>query len=184
MIKKVLMITVFLGLFSGCVTIDPKGRGYSLAIPMSVINATLADKFPVDQTLKYGIVSGNLNISNPNIFGKSGSDKLGVGTSFKFTNFLIPNGISGGITLVSGVRYDASTQNLYLKNPMVDKISFQNQSLLAKLPTGIKNAIGTLIAETIAKKPIYNLRKSKSVVTGFIRAIDVRNGQVYLTFGL
>ncbi len=184
MLKKILMIGTFLGLFSGCVAVDPQGRGYSIAIPMSVINSTLAEKFPVERKLTYGIVSGNLNISNPNVLGKSGSDKLGVGTSFKFTNFLIPNGISGTINLASGIRYDAKSQNLYLKNPMVETIKFQNQSLMKNLPNGIQNAIGLLIAETIAKKPIYNLKKRGSVVSGFIRGIDVRNGQVYLTFGL
>jgi hypothetical protein len=67
---------------------------------------------------------------------------------------------------------------------MVSKIEFQNQSLLKSLPEGIQNVIGTIIAETIAKKPIYNLKKSTGVATGFVRGIDVRNGQIFVTFGL
>ncbi len=184
MLKKILIIGAFIGLFSGCVTVDPQGRGYSIAIPMSVINSTLSEKFPVNEKLTYGIISGNLNISNPNVLGKSGSDKLGVGTSFKFTNFLVPNGISGSINLASGIRYDAKTQNLYLKNPMVETVKFQNESILKSLPNGIQNAIGILIAETIAKKPIYNFKKKGSIVSGFVRGIDIRNGQIFLTFGL
>ncbi len=184
MLKKILVIGVFLGLLNGCVGVDPQGRGYSIAIPLNVINSTIASNFPVNEKLKYGIVSGNLNISNPNILGKQGSNKLGVGTSFKFTNFLIPNGISGTINLASGIRYNANNRNLYLKNPMVNSIKFQNQSLISKLPNGIQNAIGMLISETIAKKPIYNLQKSTGVATNFVRGIDVRNGQVFVTFGL
>jgi len=184
MLKKILMVVVFLGLFSGCVGVDPQGRGYSVAIPLNVINSTLAQNFPVDEKLKYGIISGNLNISNPNVLGKSGSDKLGVGTSFKFTNMFIPNGITGSINLASGIRYDANSKNLYLKNPMVKSIQFQNQSLISKLPAGIQNAIGVVISETIAKKPIYNLEKSTGIATSFVRGIDVRNGQVFITFGL
>jgi len=184
MLKKILVIGVFLGLLSGCVGVDPQGRGYSIAIPLNVINSTIASNFPVNEKLKYGIVSGNLNISNPNILGKQGSNKLGVGTSFKFTNFLIPNGISGTINLASGIRYNANNRNLYLKNPMVNSIKFQNQSLISKLPNGIQNAIGMLISETIAKKPIYNLQKSTGVATNFVKGIDIRNGQVFLTFGL
>ena len=183
MLKKIIVIGAFLGLFSGCVGVDPQGRGYSFAIPMSMVNSTLAEKFPVDRQLKYGIVSGTLNISNPNILGQKGKDKLGVGTAFKFTNFLIPNGISGDIQLASGVSYDAKSQNLFLKNPMVSRIKFQNQSLMKNLPNGIQNAIGTIIAETIAKKPIYNLKKASSV-SGLVRGIDVRNGQIFVTFGL
>ena len=184
MFKKVLVIGLFLGILSGCVSVDPQGRGYSIAIPINVINSTLAKNFPVNEKLEYGIVSGNLNISNPNILGKSGSNKLGVGTEFKFTNFFIPNGITGSINLASGIRYDANNRNLYLKNPMVNSIKFQNQSLISKLPNGIQNAIGILIAETIAKKPVYNLQKSTGIATSFVRGIDIRNGQVFLTFGL
>ena len=183
MLKKFLMIVAFLGLFIGCVGVDPQGRGYSFAIPMSVVNSTLADKFPVDRKLKYGIISGTLNISDPNILGQKGKDQLGVGTTFKFTNFLIPNGISGTINLASGVSYDATTQNLYLKNPKVNTIKFQNQSLMKNLPDGIQGVIGTIIAETIAKKPIYNLKKASSV-SGLVKGIDVRNGQIFVTFGL
>jgi hypothetical protein len=183
MLKRVLLIGIFLGVLSGCVGVDPQGRGYSIALPMNIVNATLAEKFPVDQPLKYGIVSGNLNISNPTILGQSGSDKLAVGTAFKFTNFLIPNGISGEINLASGIKYNPTTKNLYLKNPMVNEIKFQNESLMSKLPEGIKGAIGTVIAETIAKKPIYNIEKSIPA-SGFVKGIDVRNGQIYLTFGL
>jgi len=184
MLKKILAIGLFLGVISGCVSVDPQGRGYSIAIPLSMVNSTLAKHFPVNEKLQYGIISGNLNISDPNILGKSGSDKLSVGTTFKFTNFLIPNGISGSINLASGVRYDANSRNLYLKNPIVNSLRFQNQSLISKLPTGIQNAIGILISETIAKKPIYNLQNSTGVMTSFVRGVDVRNGQLYLTFGL
>jgi hypothetical protein len=183
MLKKILIVGLFLGLLSGCVGVDPQGRGYSVAIPMGMVNSTLAEKFPVDRKLKYGIVSGTLNISNPNILGQKGKDKLGVGTAFKFTNFLIPNGISGSIDLASGVRYDAKSRNLFLKNPMVDAIKFQNQSLLKNLPNGIQNVIGTIIAETIAKKPIYNLSKT-GTMSGFVNGIDIRNGQIFVTFGL
>ena len=183
MLKKVVIFVAFLGFFSGCVGVDPKGRGYSVAIPMNMVNSTLSEKFPVDRKLKYGIVSGTLNISEPNILGQEGKDKLGVGTSFKFSNFLMPNGISGSINLASGVSYDAKSQNLFLKNPMVTAIKFQNQSLMKNLPNGIQNVIGTIIAETIAKKPIYNLQKTSSM-SGLVKGIDVRNGQIFITFGL
>jgi len=182
--KKLFLSLILLTFFNGCVGVDPQGRGYSVAIPLDVINSTLAKNFPVNEELKYGIISGNLNISNPNVLGKSGKDKLGVGTSFKFTNMFIPNGISGSINLASGIRYDANTKNLYLKDPMVNSIKFQNQSLLTKLPAGIQNAIGVVISETIAKKPIYNLEKSTGIATSFVRGIDIRDGQVYIIFGL
>ena len=182
-IKKIMLVGILLGLFGGCVAVDPQGRGYSMVVPMGIINSTLAEKFPVNEKVSAGLVSGTLNISDPNVMGKSGSDKLGVGTSFKFTNFLIPKGITGTIQLASGVRYDANSKNLFLANPMVDEIKFQNFSLAEKLPKSIRDAIGMVVAETIAKKPIYNIKKG-GMATGFVRGIDVRNGQLFVTFGL
>lgn len=183
-LKKLTIVGLLLGLLTGCVGVDPQGRGYSVAIPMGVINSTLAEKFPVQEQLSYGLVSGTLQVESPNVLGQSGSDKLGVGTSFKFTNFLIPNGINGTIDLASGVRYDAATKNLYLNEPMVNDIQFQDFSLAKYLTPEMRKTIGMVIAETIAKKPIYNLNKSNSIATGFVQGIDVRNGQVFVTFGL
>ncbi|MCH9741067.1 MAG: DUF1439 domain-containing protein [Epsilonproteobacteria bacterium] len=183
-IKKVLAVGVIVGLFSACVGVDPQGRGYSVAIPMGMINSTLAQGFPVEEKVSYGIVSGTLNVETPNVLGQAGDDKLGVGTAFKFTNFLIPDGINGSVNLASGVSYDANSKNLYLAKPMVNEIKFQNFSLAKHLTPEMRNAIGMVIAETIAKKPIYNLNKSGNIATGLVRGIDVRNGQVFVTFGL
>jgi hypothetical protein len=185
-IKKSIAIMVLLGFFGGCVGVDPQGRGYSMAIPMSMINSALADNFPVSQKVSYGMVSGLVNIEDPTILGKSGSDKLGVGTAFKFTNMFIPNGIVGKINLASGVRYDAKSKNLFLANPMVNELKFQNFSMAKYLTAEMRNAIGLVIANAVAKKPIYNINKSStlsSMGSGLVKGIDVRNGQVFVTFG-
>jgi hypothetical protein len=182
-ITKSVVVVVLLGLFSGCVGVDPQGRGYSIAIPMSMINSALADNFPVKQKVRYGVMSGMLNIQDPSILGKSGSNKLGVGTAFKFTNMLIPRGITGKINLASGVRYDAKTKNLFLANPMVNELKFQNFSMSKYLTPQMRNAIGVVIANAVARKPIYNLSKSSRMASGLVKGIDVRNGQVFVTFG-
>jgi hypothetical protein len=183
MFKKIVSIGLLVGMFGGCVAVDPQGRGYSVAVPMSMINSTLAEKFPASEKVSYGMVSGTLNIEKPNVLGKSGSDKLGVGTSFKFTNMLIPKGITGTIDLASGIRYDANSKNLYLANPMVNEIKFQDFSLAKYLTADMRNAIGMVIANTISKKPVYNIQKA-GVGAGLVKGIDVRDGQIFLTFGL
>ena len=48
----------------------------------------------------------------------------------------------------------------------------------------MRQSLGLIIAETIAKKPIYNIKKTGMVGSNFVRGIDVRNGQIFLTFGL
>ena len=183
MLKKLISLVLLAGIFLGCVAVDPQGRGYSVAIPMTMINSTLGERFPVSEKVSYGIVSGTLEILQPNVLGKVGSDKLGVGTSFKFSNMLLPKAITGTIDLASGVRYDANSKNLYLANPMVNEIKFQDFSLAKYLTKDMRNAIGMVVAKTIAKKPIYNIKKA-GMGTNFVKGLDVRDGQIFLTFGL
>jgi hypothetical protein len=66
---------------------------------------------------------------------------------------------------------------------MVQELKFQDFSLSKYLTQGMRDSLGLLIAETIAKKPIYNISKA-GMGASFVRGIDVRNGQIFLTFGL
>ena len=181
MLKKVLVGAALasVALFTSCVGVDPDGRGYSVAIPMSMINSSLADQFPVQEKRQLGTVT----ISDPNVLGKQGSNKLGIGTAFKFTNFLVPSGISGNLQLASGVRFDPKTQNLYLANPMVEELKFHDFSLSKYLTNDMRQSLGVIIAETISQKPIYNIKKA-GIGSGFVKGIDIRNGEVFVTFGL
>jgi len=180
--QKQLLITagVIIGLLSACVGVDPQGRGYSVAVPMGMINSTLANQFPVKEKRTLGTVE----IKDPSILGQQGSDKLNIGTAFNFTNMLLPNGIGGSLKLASGVRFDPKTQNLYLANPMVEELKFKDFSLAKYLTNDMRQSLGMIIAETIAKKPIYNIKKAGVIGSGLVKGIDVRNGQIYLTFGL
>ena len=177
--KKIIGILLFLGLLSGCVSIDPNGRGYSVAIPMEIVSSTIAEQFPVQEKHSMGVIK----VSDPVMLGQYGKDKLGLGTSFTFSNFIIPKGIGGKLKLSSGVRLDPTTQNLYLANPMVEELAFMDFSLAQYLTKDMKNSIGLIIAEVVTKMPIYNLKKL-GVGSKFINGVDIRNGQLYVTFGL
>jgi hypothetical protein len=181
-VKRLMLAGTALALLAitACVGVDPQGRGYSVAIPMGMINSTLANQFPVQEKRTLGTVK----ISDPTILGKQGSNKLNIGTAFNFTNMLIPNGIGGSLKLASGVRFDPKTQNLYLADPMVEELKFQDFSLAKYLTNDMRQALGLIIAETIAKKPIYNIQKAGMVGSSLVKGIDVRDGQIYLTFGL
>ena len=112
-VKKMIFITLglIIGAISGCISVDPQGRGYSIAVPMSMINSTLAEQFPLKETRNFGTVE----MLNPNILGQAGASKLSIGTGFNVTNMFMPNGIGGSLKLSSGVRFDPNTKNLYLK---------------------------------------------------------------------
>ena len=180
-VQKMILIGLGLsvGFFTACVGVDPQGRGYSFAVPMGMINSTLANQFPVQEKRTFGTVA----IADPSILGQQGSDKLNIGTSFSFSNMLLPNAIKGSLKLASGVRFDPKTQNLYLANPMVQELKFQDFSLSKYLTASMRNSLGLLISETIAKRPIYNIKEAGITGSSLVKGIDVRDGQVYLTFG-
>ncbi len=179
--KKSLLVALglLLGSFTACVGVDPQGRGYSIAVPMSMINSTLAGQFPLKESRSFGTVE----MLDPNVLAQAGADKLSIGTGFNITSMLMPNGIGGSLSLSSGVRFDPVTKNLYLANPMVQELKFQDFSLAKYLTEGMRNSLGLLIAETISKKPIYNISKA-GMGSGLVKGIDVRDGQIFLTFGL
>lgn len=175
--KNVLLTAlVVLGL-SGCVGVAPGGQGYTINVPMNMINSTVGQNFPQSQQTNYG----TLMINKPNILGQAGSDKLGVGTSFSFSNMLIPNGIKGAVSLSSGVQYSTRDRGLYLKSPMIDEVTFQNFSLSKYLTPQMKNIIGDVIAQQLMKKPIYRM---DNMGASFVKGVAVQNGNLVVTVGL
>jgi hypothetical protein len=169
------MIAVF-GLL-GCIGITPGGQGYTITVPMGMINSTVRANFPQHQKTDYG----TLTIDKPNILGKQGSDKLAIGTAFSFSNMLIPNGIKGMISLSSGVRYNASNRGLYLTSPMIDDIKFHNFALSSYMTPEMRNLIGNLITQQLLSKPIYHIN---NIGASLVRNIEVVDGNVVLGIGL
>jgi len=175
--KKLLLSTLLsLGL-TGCVGVAPGGQGYNITVPMGMINSTVGQNFPQSQKTNYG----TLMIDKPNILGKQGSSKLGIGTSFSFSNMFMPNGIKGAVSLSSGVRYNASDRGLYLASPMIEDIKFQNFALSKYMTPQIRNIIGDLIAQKLANKPIYHMN---NMGASFVKGIGVENGNVVVRVGL
>lgn len=169
---------VSLGLI-GCAGINPATKTLDIKVPVSQLNDSMQKQFPQSQSMKYGKVT----ISEADILGQSGSNTLSVGTGFSFTPKIIPSTLKGAVKLSSGVRYNATDKSLYLANPTVEDIRIQNFSLANVMTSEIKQAIGLLISETIAKKPIYDL-SSRGMATKFIKSVNVENGNVVVGMGL
>jgi len=174
--RRYISICLALGL-SGCVSVSPNGLGYDVRIPLSMINSTVGQSFPQNRETNYG----TLLIDKPNILGRAGTNKLGVGTSFTFSNMLIPNGVKGAVSFSSGVRYDARDRGLYLASPMIDELTFQNFSLSKYLTPQMRNIIGDVIAQQLLKKPIYHINRTGA---SFVKGIGVSNGDMVVTLGL
>ena len=171
----ILIALITLGL-NGCVGVNPNG-GYDITVPLSMVNTTVQGNFPQTKDTKYG----KLMIEKPNILSATDSDKLGVGTGFKFSNRLL-GAITGAISLSSGIRYDATTKGVYLNSPMVDEIKFEKFALSNYLTPSMRNQIGQIIAQTLVKKPIYNL--GSQVGASFVKGLSVKNGSLVVNLGL
>jgi len=175
--KKIFLVGLFVLGLNSCVGINPNG-GYDITVPLSMVNTTVQGNFPQNKKTSYG----TLLINKPNILSAKGGDKLGVGTSFKFSNMLMPKGITGSISLSSGVRYDPATKGVYLNSPMVDDIKFAKFALSKYLTPSMRNSIGEVISQTLMKKPIYNL--GNQVGASFVKGISVKNGSLIVNLGL
>ncbi len=112
---------------------------------------------------------------------RKAGDKLQLIWEFNFSNFLIPNGIKGAVSLSSGVRFDSRDSGLYLTSPMIDELKFQNFSLSQYITPQMRNMIGDLIAQQLMQKPIYRMN---NMGASFVRGVAVRNGNLVVTVGL
>ncbi len=174
--QKLLLLGLLMFGMHGCIGVAPGGQGYTINVPMSMLNTTIRQNFPRQQKTNYGI----LVIDKPNILGRTGSNKLGIGTSFSFSNILIPQGVKGVISLSSGIRYNPSDRGLYLTNSMIDELKFQNFSLSAYITPQIRYMIRDVIMQQLANKPIYHINTGAS----FVKNVRVQNGNILVTLGL
>ena len=64
-VKNILLSALLVFGLNACVGVSPDGRGYTVAVPLSVINSTVAQNFPQSKKTNYG----TLLIDKPNILG-------------------------------------------------------------------------------------------------------------------
>jgi len=162
---------------SSCVQPSLSGNGYDITVPLSSVNSGMEKSFPQKQKMKYG----TLLIEKPDLLAKKSEDTLGVGTAFTFSNRLIPNGIKGKAALSGGLRFDANTKSVYLANPMIDELKFQDFALSKYITPQIRSLIGTVIAKQLQDKPLYTVEKMGA---SLIKNVSVKNGDLVLSVGL
>jgi len=175
--KKLFSGLLFAWGLSGCVGVSSDGMGYDVTVPLSVVNTTVAQNFPKKQQTNYG----TLLIDKPNILGKQGSNKLSVGTSFSFSNMLLPSGLKGEVSFSSGIRYNAQNRGLYLASPMIDELKFEKFALSQYLTPEMRNLIGDVITQELMKRPIYQMN---NLGASLVRGVRVKQGELVVTVGL
>ena len=175
--KLIIMITL-LGslLLTGCIeNISPEGL--TVRVPASTITSSLEQQFPIQQDFSYG----NVELSNPKALLTRGSNRVVTGTSIGFSNALIPQ--QTGSLYVSGMPFfDAQTGNIYLREPMIDKLEFNGYKLSSLIQGPLKSAIIPIINQIFRTTPIYTVDRS-SLQGSFVKNVVVDNGELLVTFG-
>ena len=88
MLKRLSLIIAVVALFIGCAKMDKQGRGLIVPIPMKTINENVKKNFPMDKKVGEGMFGGVVTLLDPVVAGKSGSDKLAIGSNFPFKTSL------------------------------------------------------------------------------------------------
>ena len=171
---------MYLLTITGCLAgLDPNNGTYTINIPTSIMQSNIDANLPLKKSLSIG----TLQINSSDILSKNSNNKLNLGTSFSFSSLLTPN-INGKVNVTSGIKYDEKNKSFYLKNPMLDKLQFNNFALSKYLTPNMKNLISQIIGKSIAQYPIYKLDGNMNMVSKVLKNIKIENGDLKLIFSL
>ncbi len=171
--KFMFFVVVFL-VFTGCVKRESL-TSYTVEISPNMIDNYLQKEFPVEEKLSIG----KLILKDPKT--KVEGDKIQLGTTVALKLPLIPE-LSGKVYVSGGLYFDRNSRELYLKDPSVNSLMFNNTDLLKYLPQSSKNILLQEIKEIIASIPVYKL-ENKSLSEKLVKDIKIQNGKLLVTFG-
>jgi len=153
-------------------------KGLTLRVSADELSSRLEDDFPIVKNLPYGEVE----LTNPKAILKKGSDRIVTGTTIKYENDNLPE--QKGSLYISGSPYfDASTGNIFLRSPKIEKMSFNGVDLFDYVKKPIIDALQPVIDNIFLQHPIYKVDRS-SIANSFIKSVSVDNGALLITFGL
>ncbi len=180
--KKYLFGLFVAFLVSGCVSATKEGL--TLSITPQTMQQNIAKEFPIKRELKVG----KLELQDPKVGLKEGSDKVETGMTFIYKSPipLIPE-LKGTIDLAGNILYNRDKGSFYLQNPEVKKLSFNNQTLEKYVPNNLKMILGSIANEIFKKYPIYKLSADSlqgKFLQSTVKKAEVKNGVLEITFGM
>ncbi len=175
--KKILLLNLILTIFLfSCA--QKSLTSYTVEIPSSAINKYLQKEFPVKKDLPVG----EIIVKDPQANIENNENRLKLGSTISLKVPFIPEQ-TGKIYISGNIAFDQQKKELYLIDPKLENLSFNNQSLTKYLPSNIKNVLSQAITDIFKQIPIYKIN-DKSISGKFIKDIRIENGKLLLTFGL
>jgi len=151
---------------------------YQSEIPNSDINDALAKVFP----LKKKTAAGTIGLKRAMLSPAVDSNKVRLSVGFSLSNFAIPEGVDGIITLSSGLRYDQSSKKIFLTDVTPANISFANDTIIKYVSKAAKTAIGVVAKKELNDIEIYQL--DSTFTARFIKYISVKSGKIIVHYGI
>lgn len=149
----------------------------SVVISPAMMMQKLSPHFPVSKDYR-GLAS--LQFSNPVCSVVPQANKVRVGLSTLANLLGAPQGYGGDCQLACGLRYDADSRGIYLKDATLEQfnISGVNSQWTNNL-RAVANIVGK---ESLERYPVYTL--PSNIGTNLLRSMQVQDNGVRLSFGL
>ena len=178
-IALVILIAAVAGLFFFL-----KGKHLTIAIPQSAIDSALAERFPDSKTY---LLVFTITYSNPEVTLLEGENRVQVGldATLKFKLNDDPLELTGGATVISGIRYEAENHAIYLDDAKFDRLEIEGipEKYLDKV-----TEIATIAArEFIESRPIYRLEAKDAKTAAakmLLKDFKVKDQAVHVSLGI
>ena len=175
-IISTLLISLILFLTTGCVrNID--SNGLTLKLEESQLNKK-SDKFPI----KENFVFANVNIQQPKIYIKDGTNRLNAKIDLILSALFIPS--SKGTFEISGEPYfNKEKSAIFLKNIAIDDLKFTDLDVNKRFINSLISNMQPIVDTIFEDMPIYEIDKD-SFRGSFVKDIKIDNSELLVTFGL
>ncbi len=175
-IISTLVLFLLLLLSSGCVrNID--SNGLTLKLNESQLNKK-SDKFPI----KENFVFANIDIKQPKIYIKNGSNKLNAKMDLNLSAIFIPT--SKGTFEISGEPYfNKEKSAIFLRDINIEDLEFTDLNLNKRFANTLLSNMKPVVDTIFEQMPIYEIDKN-SFKGSFVKDIKIENSELLVTFGL
>jgi Protein of unknown function (DUF1439) len=182
--KLIVLLAVALAMALGGAYFYFSGREYVIKIPQQTLQDKLAAKLPLTKTY---FLFFHLTFDHSRVSLTEGSNRIAVGMDvvLDITGGNGSRPIGGVVDLSGGVRYDSSSGELFLMEPVIENLALQG--LPEKYKARATEIIGKALIEYCKTHPVYTLKKNdarQATARLVLKKVTVENRALIVTLGM
>lgn len=174
---NIIIVLLLSFIFTACST-----SNYTMNIPSSKLQKQISKNFPINQDM----IIGKMNLSDPLIKLNGKTNRIITALSFGYKPPFFKQQ-NGTLSVSGSIFYNKDKAAFFLKNPLIEDIKFNNNSLTSNVPNSIKDTISKIVNIYFQKHEIYKLKddslKSR-IYKRTMKSIKVKDDKIELTLGL